>query len=111
MLTTAREHFARLGAATYVNRCDRELAAGGLHLPRSGDAYSDVLTPQESTVAELVAQGRTNKDVAAELFLSVKTVQYHLTRIYAKLGVSSRTQLAAQWPGDDHTVDEATSPG
>ena len=40
----------------------------------------------------------TNKDVAAEFILSVKTVQYHLTRIYAKLGVSSRTQLAAQWP-------------
>ena len=61
----------------------------------------DDLTPQEEAVAGLVAQGRSNKEVAAELFLSVKTVQYHLTRIYAKLGVRSRTELAARRAGPD----------
>lgn len=100
VLSTAREQFARLGAATYVRRCDRELAAGGVNTPRTTDAHSDVLTPQESAVAALVAQGRSNKDVAAELFLSVKTVQYHLTRVYAKLGIRSRSQLAAGWAED-----------
>lgn len=106
VLSTARDQFARLGAATYVGRCDRELAAGGVNAPRTTDAHSDVLTPQESAVAELVAQGHTNKDVAAELFLSVKTVQYHLTRVYAKLGIRSRSQLAAQWSRTDGSTRE-----
>ncbi|MFC6706648.1 helix-turn-helix transcriptional regulator [Flexivirga alba] len=109
VLSTAREQFARLGAATYVSRCDRELAAGGVNAPRTTDAHSDVLTPQESAVAALVAQGRSNKDVAAELFLSVKTIQYHLTRVYAKLGIRSRSQLAAQWSAGD--ADSPTSAG
>jgi Response regulator containing a CheY-like receiver domain and an HTH DNA-binding domain len=100
VLSTAGEQFARLGATTYVRRCERELAAGGVNVPRTTDAHSAVLTPQESAVAALVAQGRTNKDVAAELFLSVKTVQYHLTRVYAKLGIRSRSQLAAGWAAD-----------
>ncbi|MBX4379008.1 LuxR C-terminal-related transcriptional regulator, partial [Mycobacterium tuberculosis] len=56
---------------------------------------NSTLTPQESAVATLVAAGRTNAQAAEELFLSVKTVQYHLTRIYSKLGVSGRTELAA----------------
>lgn len=107
VLSTAREQFARLGAATYVRRCDGELAAGGVNASRTTHAHSDVLTPQESAVAALVAKGRTNKDVAAELFLSVKTVQYHLTRVYAKVGVRSRSQLAAQWTAGDE--DSTTS--
>ena len=95
-LTAARDGFAAMGATTYVQRCDRELKAGGVHLARS-DA---TLTPQEDAVTRLVAQGMSNKEVAAELFLSSKTVQYHLTRIYAKLGIRSRTELAAR-----HNVD------
>lgn len=101
VLSTARAQFASLGAATYVTRCERELAAGGVHTARSTDAHSVDLTPQESAVARLVAEGRTNKETAAELFLSVKTVQYHLTRIYAKLGIRSRSQLAARRASDD----------
>jgi DNA-binding CsgD family transcriptional regulator len=53
------------------------------------------LTPQEDAVTALVAQGLSNREVAAELYVSPKTVQYHLTRIYAKLGVRSRAELAA----------------
>ena len=53
------------------------------------------LTPQEEAVTSLVAQGLSNREVAAELYVSPKTVQYHLTRIYAKLGVRSRSELAA----------------
>lgn len=97
VITTAREAYVALGAATYVARCDRELAAGGVNAVR-GHRDLDDLTPQEEAVATLVAQGRSNKEVAAELFLSVKTVQYHLTRIYAKVGVRSRAELAARRP-------------
>ncbi|GAA3685759.1 LuxR family transcriptional regulator [Nocardioides ginsengisoli] len=97
VISTARDIYLALGAATYVARCDRELAAGGVNAARSQREFDD-LTPQEEAVAGLVAQGRSNKEVAAELFLSVKTVQYHLTRIYAKLGVRSRAELAARRP-------------
>ena len=90
-LTTARDGFAAMGATTYVERCDRELKAGGVHATRS----DSTLTPQEDAVTRLVARGLSNKEVAAELYLSSKTVQYHLTRIYAKLGIRSRTELTA----------------
>jgi DNA-binding CsgD family transcriptional regulator len=55
------------------------------------------LTAQELAVARLVAAGMTNRQVASELFISIKTVQFHLTHIYAKLGVGSRAELAAQF--------------
>lgn len=90
--TAARESFAQLGARSYVERCDRESNATGgsqQHDDRS-------LTPQETSLAQLVALGMSNKEVAAQMFISVKTVQYHLTRIYSKLGVRSRTELAAR---------------
>ncbi|WP_115944654.1 helix-turn-helix transcriptional regulator [Amycolatopsis thermalba] len=94
VISTARDAFTALGAATYVARCDRELKAGGVHVPR-GRGF-DELTPQEEAVSQLVASGLSNREVAAELFLSTKTVQYHLTRIYAKLGIRSRAELAAR---------------
>ena len=53
------------------------------------------LTPQEEAVTNLVSTGLSNREVAAELFISPKTVQYHLTRVYAKLGVRTRSELAA----------------
>ena len=96
VIATARDLYAALGASTYVARCDRELKAGGLHAVRPADQPVDALTPQEEAVAALVASGLSNREVAAELFVSMKTVQYHLTRVYAKLGVRSRTELAAQ---------------
>lgn len=92
-LGTARDIYEQLGARAYVERCDRERRAGGVDVARTGG--NSTLTPQESAVATLVAAGRTNAQAAEELFLSVKTVQYHLTRIYSKLGVSGRTELAA----------------
>lgn len=105
VIRTARELYASLGAVSYVERCDRELKAGGL---RTGDGETETprsdfttLTPQERAVATLVASGRTNKEVAGELFLSVKTVQYHLTRVYSKFGIRSRSELAAKFRQQD----------
>lgn len=94
VMSTARDLFASLGAATYVARCERELRAGGVHAVRT-ERRVDELTPQEEAVTWLVARGMSNREVAAELFLSTKTVQYHLTRVYAKLGIRSRSELAA----------------
>lgn len=88
LLTSARQAFAALGAQVDVERCDRELRTG-----RRGSAE---LTEQERSVAELVAAGMSNKEAAAAMSLSVKTIQFHLTRIYAKLGVRSRAELAAR---------------
>jgi DNA-binding CsgD family transcriptional regulator len=94
VLSTARDLFGSLGAITYVERCERELKAGGVH-PMTGPRGPVDLTPQEDAVAALVARGMSNRDAAAELFISPKTVQYHLTRIYAKLGIRTRAELAA----------------
>ncbi len=94
VIGTAREIYLSLGATTYVERCERELKAGGLTTSRV-DPDRVGLTPQEEAVTALVARGLSNREVAAELYISPKTVQYHLTRIYAKLGLRSRSELAA----------------
>ncbi len=94
IIAAAREAYLSLGAEAYVRRCDRELRAGGVHAVLS-DRTADTLTPQEEAVAALISDGMTNREAAAELFLSIKTVQFHLTRIYTKLGVRSRSELAA----------------
>jgi len=94
LLRAARQLFVELGAQVYVERCDRELNTGRPG-HRGGGSLVDTLTDQERTVAVFVAKGMSNREVAAEMMLSVKTVQFHLTRVYAKLGLRSRTELAA----------------
>ncbi|WP_237341339.1 helix-turn-helix transcriptional regulator [Williamsia soli] len=98
VLAAARDIYQSLGATTLVERCERELRAGGVNakLPR-GDIS---LTPQEEAVTRLVCQGFTNREVASELFVSAKTVQYHLTHVYAKLGIRSRVDLARVYGTD-----------
>ncbi len=90
-LHEALEAFQRLGARLWVERARTELASIGGRAPSSGG-----LTPTERRVAELVAEGRATKEVASLLFVSPKTVEGHLSRIYTKLGVHSRTELAAR---------------
>jgi len=80
--------FEQLGAATWVERARSELGSIG------GRSREEGLTPAERRVAALVAEGRTNREVAAALFLGERTVASHLTHIYAKLGIRSRTELA-----------------
>lgn len=111
VLRTARDLYDSLGAATYVERCDRELKATGLDVGNLPDPSDPVLaavgrtavqlTAQEQAVAELVSGGATNKETARALFLAEKTVQYHLTRIYGKLGIRSRSELAARYRSTD----------
>jgi ATP/maltotriose-dependent transcriptional regulator MalT len=92
-LEAARATLAQLGARPYLERCERELATCGRTSPaRRLDPIG--LTTQERAVARLAASGLTNRQVAQELAISVKTVEYHLGHVYAKLQVTSRTQLA-----------------
>ena len=92
-LRGAEEIFRRLGARPFVELAGRELAGCGLSRRRA--AGPSPLTAQERTVAGLVGTGKSNREVAGELFISVKTVEYHLGHIYAKLGLRSRGQLIA----------------
>ena len=80
--------FEELGAASWADKARAELGHIG------GRTHTEGLTPAERRVADLVVEGRTNREVAAALFLGERTVASHLTHIYAKLGVHSRTELA-----------------
>lgn len=100
LLETARDRFGSLGAEPYVTLCNHKLAGCGRLSPRRQRGALDALTPQEIRVARLAATGRSNAVVARELVLSVKTIEYHLGNVYAKLGLRSRHELAAALPPD-----------
>ena len=92
-LGAALEAFEATGAAPWEERARAELRASGLTLRRREPAAPDRLTPQELQVARLVAEGKSNRDVATTLFITPKTVEFHLTRVYRKLEIHSRSQL------------------
>ncbi|GAA1268392.1 transcriptional regulator [Planotetraspora silvatica] len=93
-LQVALQHFDHSGAQIFVPRTRAELdAVGAKPVARSGPGTSD-LTSQELTVARLAAVGHTNPGIAANLFISANTVDYHLRKVFQKLGISSRRQLA-----------------
>jgi DNA-binding CsgD family transcriptional regulator len=93
-LRTAVELFDDLGAAPWSERARHELRASGESARRRDPDTAVALTPQELQVARLVGQGTTNRDVAAQLFLSPRTVDFHLRNVFAKTGVSSRAEIA-----------------
>jgi DNA-binding CsgD family transcriptional regulator len=94
-LRAALDGFVHLGAAPWAARARAELRATGESAPaESTPAVPMALTPQELTVARLVSDGASNREVAAALFVTEKTVEAHLTRIYRKLGLRRRGQLA-----------------
>ena len=95
LLEAAGERFGEIGARGWHERCVRELTDDEDALEEPRHDVLNALTPRERMVSRLVADGRSNQQVAAELVLSVKTVEHHLSSIYAKLGVQSRTQMAA----------------
>ena len=85
--------FERLEAVPWAERARSELRATGERVRARGPATSEELTPQELQVAVLVAEGKTNREVGAQLFLSPKTIEWHLGHVYRKLGIRSRTEL------------------
>jgi DNA-binding NarL/FixJ family response regulator len=94
MLTGALEAFDRLGADPWAERARAELRASGQTSRKRDPSTAERLTPQELQVALLVSEGATNREAAATLFLSPKTIDSHLQRVYRKLNVRSRTELA-----------------
>jgi DNA-binding CsgD family transcriptional regulator/tetratricopeptide (TPR) repeat protein len=99
-LRAARNEFDRLGNEPFGLWARDELRAGGEVSPRRTDAEWGQLTPQEAQIARLVAQGLSNKEIGEQLFLSHRTVASHLYRVYPKLGITSRGQLAAMRNSD-----------
>lgn len=93
-LHQALDVFERLDAGPWAERSRSELRATGERVRARGPATSEELTPQELHVAVLVAEGKTNREVGAQLFLSPKTIEWHLGHVYRKLGVRSRTELS-----------------
>jgi DNA-binding CsgD family transcriptional regulator len=92
-LRAAADYFDRIDAGPWAAGARAELSATGATTSRPRQAGSFSLTPQELQVARLAAQGLSNRDIAAQLFLSPRTVGYHLYKAYPKLGVTSRSEL------------------
>jgi DNA-binding CsgD family transcriptional regulator len=92
-LRTAHEMFGRFGAELFAQRARHELLATGEHV-RHRVETRDLLTPQEERIARLASDGGSNAEIAAQLFISSSTVAYHLRKVFRKLGVGTRTQLA-----------------
>jgi DNA-binding CsgD family transcriptional regulator len=86
---------ADMGAEAYAERARRELLATGETVRKRTVETLDELTPQEVQVARLAADGQTNPEIGAQLFLSPRTVEWHLTKMFGKLGISSRKELRA----------------
>lgn len=92
-LTEAHEVFSRMGAHAFADRARRELLAAGDKVRKQPIESGDELTAQEAQIARLAADGLTNPEIGAQLFISTHTVEWHLRKVFVKLGVSSRRQL------------------
>jgi DNA-binding CsgD family transcriptional regulator len=92
-LRTAHTMLANMGADAFAERASRELEATGETVRKRTVETLDELTPQEAQVARLAADGQTNSEIGAQLFLSPRTVEWHLTKMFGKLGISSRKEL------------------
>jgi DNA-binding CsgD family transcriptional regulator len=93
-LARAYELFSTMGAEAFAERTARELRASGGSARKRTTSRSSDLTPQEAQIARLAGQGLSNPEIAGRLFLSARTVEYHLHKVFAKLQVTSRHQLA-----------------
>jgi ATP/maltotriose-dependent transcriptional regulator MalT len=103
-LRAANEMFLTAGAAAFAERCSRELLATGEHARKRTVETRFELTAQEAQIARLAGDGRTNPEIGSELYLSPRTVEWHLRKVYPKLGISSRRQLRSALPDRLRTV-------
>jgi DNA-binding CsgD family transcriptional regulator len=92
-LRVAHDLLDEIGARSFAARARHELAATGVTAHSRRDQTLDELTPQEARIASLAGEGRTNGEIAAQLYISPSTVEYHLKKVFRKLGIHSRTQL------------------
>ena len=103
-LRVAREQLLAMGAEGFAERARHELLATGEKVRKRRDDTRDELTPQEEHIARLAREGRTNPEIGAELFLSPRTVEWHLKKVFTKLGISSRRALRDALPREAATV-------
>ncbi|MGW2706948.1 ATP-binding protein [Streptomyces sp. NPDC001340] len=106
-LRAAHERFSAMGAEAFAERARRELAAAGEKIRRPESQAATGLTSQEEHIARLARDGRTNPEIGAELFISARTVEWHLRKIYIKLGITSRRALREALP----TLGDGSSAG
>ena len=92
-LHTAHEMFTRMGAEGFAERARRELLVTGRKVSKRTATSGIELTAQEAQIAKLAGEGLTNPEIAAQLFISTHTVEWHLRKVFAKLGIKSRRQL------------------
>jgi DNA-binding CsgD family transcriptional regulator len=91
--------FVSMGAEGFALRAARELRATGERARKRTVETRDELTPQEMQIARLASEGLSNPEIGARLFISPRTVEYHLRKVFTKLDISSRSQLDRALPG------------
>jgi len=106
-LRSAYEMFANFGADAFAKRTRRELLATGEKVRKRTDETRGQLTAQEEQIARLAAEGHTNQEIGAQLFLSPRTVEWHLHKVFTKLGVGSRMRLRDKLPDAERTAAAA----
>ena len=97
-LRDAYEMLTAMGMEGFAERARRELLATGETVRKRTTETADELTPQETQIARLAGDGHTNPEISAQLFISPRTVEWHLRKVFAKLGISSRRELRAVLP-------------
>jgi DNA-binding CsgD family transcriptional regulator/tetratricopeptide (TPR) repeat protein len=107
-LRTAREMFLSMGAEAFADRAARELLATGERAPKPRVETGSRLTAQEAQIARLAKEGLSNEEIGARFFLSPRTVEYHLHKVFTKLGIGSRTELARALP---HVLGQVAQTG
>ena len=103
--------FTAVGMEAFAERARAELRATGTRVLKRTAGTPDLLTAQEALIARLASQGASNPQIAAQLFISTATVAYHLGKVFAKLGVTSRSQLARALPARPDTARAVITPG
>jgi DNA-binding NarL/FixJ family response regulator len=100
-LREAHEMFATMGSAGFAHRAGAELLATGEKVRQRRDDTRHELTPQEEQIARLARDGLSNPEIGARLFISPRTVEWHLRKVFTKLGINSRVNLHDTLPGRD----------
>ena len=116
-LSTAHDMLETMGMTAFAARARRELLATGANVRKRTEDTRDDLTPQERQIAQLARDGLSNPEIGAKLFLSPRTVEWHLRKVFTKLGINSRRELPNALPlvdvrlgASDHVVVEAREP-
>jgi DNA-binding CsgD family transcriptional regulator len=107
-LRTAHHLFDAIGMDAFAERARRELVATGEKVRKRSAGTREELTPQEEQIARLARDGLSNPEIGAQLFVSARTIEWHLRNVFAKLGITSRRQLRTALPGDGGLADTRT---